>query len=246
MKTTPLRLFEYNGGENRVCAIDGQPWFVAADFIPHFTGYSVSACLKKHVPDGCKQKAFIPTASGERFMWLLDYHGLKALETAFPQYGQSVMAWVHAYVLPVLRYDPKQQQTIDRQAAEIKALKSDYALLTLDFNMILDSAGKARRMLHGISEAWEPRSMTLDELISLLHGLGVDTSKDEFCDMLCEAGYLMDAPEALRNLPTAKGVESGLFSLCVRGDENGETLYQTKITPEGMAFIVAYFSDESA
>lgn len=246
MKATALQLFVFNTHENRVCMVDGQPWFMAADFLPYFTGYSVTDCLKRHIPESGKKKMLIPTAKGKTLAWMLNYSGLLALCKAFPYYGDDLMHWLNENVLPVLRYDPKQQQTIERQAAEIEALKSDYALLTLDFNMLLENTNEARCILQGISETWEAKGMTLDEFISLLRGLAVDTNKSEFCKMLCECGYLMAAPELLQCLPTAKGIDSGLFALGIHEDESGGTHYETRITPEGMAFIVAYFSNESA
>lgn len=152
-----------------------------------------------------------------------------------------MIQWVRDTVMPTLRYDFGLVERIAKQAAEIEELKQDYALLTLDFNLLLSAAGTAEEFLHGFSGEWKARSMTLGEFMSLLYGLGVDTTKKEFCTMLCDCGYLLEEPKELECLPTFKGVKSGFFDLCVTEGETGATHYQTQITPEGIAFIVSFF-----
>lgn len=80
MKTPALQLFLYDGDENRVFVVDGEPWFVAADFVPYFTTKSTTDCLRRLVPETYRRNQVISTAKGGRIAWTLNYNGLICLQ----------------------------------------------------------------------------------------------------------------------------------------------------------------------
>lgn len=232
---TTLVPFTYSEHEVRTLAIDGEPWFVAAD-VAAVLGYRMASDMTRNLDDDEKGTHILRTPGGNQRVTVISEPGLyeAILRSRIPG-AQDFKRWVKHDVLPAIRKTGRYGSDVDMLAA----LPSSQLL-----QLAAEAAKRAEESEAALAIA-APKAEAYDAFIDAdgTYSIGavakmVGLSQNKLFDKLRGAGVLIPKG-AMRNTPYQQYMRHFAVKAYEFERSNGErgTSYTTRVLPSGVEFI---------
>ncbi|TSD68087.1 phage antirepressor [Aeromicrobium piscarium] len=232
---TNLSVFTYTGHAVRTLAIDGEPWFVAAD-VAVVLGYSATEAMTRSMDADEKGLQVLHTPGGDQRVTVISEPGLydAILRSRIPG-AQGFKRWVKHDVLPTIRKTGRYGSDVEMLAA----LPSSQLL-----QLAAEAAKRAEESEAALAIA-TPKAEAYDAFIDAdgTYSIGavakmVGLSQNKLFDKLRGAGVLI-SKGAMRNTPYQQYMHHFAVKAYEFERSNGErgTSYTTRVLPSGVEFI---------
>lgn len=230
----------------------GEPWFVGKD-VAEILGYSDSyGALKKHVDDEDKQNCQNDSFETPRGMTVINESGLYSLILSSKLPGaKEFKRWVTAEVLPSIRKNGAYINGQENMSAEQLIAKALVAA-----QKIIDDKERQIKQKDDHIRELEPKarfadavnasdtSILIGELAKILRQNGYEIGQNRLFEELRQQGYLCSRG-SMRNIPTQKSMDLGLFEIKERTIDNPDgsvrTVKTTKVTGKGQQYFINKF-----
>lgn len=244
-----IKVFENQEfGDLRTIAIDGQPWFVAADVC---RALEINTEQTRRLEDDEKGLRSIQTPGGIQEMSVVNEPGLYALVLGSrkPE-ARAFKRWITHEVIPDIRRhgmyvtDTTLDKLLDDPDTFIRLLTEYKAEKSKRLNLEAQAKANEPKVLFADSVAASHQSILVGELAKLLRQNGVEIGQNRLFDWLRNNGWLIRSGES-RNMPTQYSMEMGLFEIKERtfNDPSGNIRITktTKVTGKGQLYFVNVF-----
>ena len=230
----------------------GEPWFVGKD-VAEILGYSDSyGALKKHVDDEDKQNCQNDSFETPRGMTVINESGLYSLILSSKLPGaKEFKRWATAEVLPSIRKNGAYINGQENMSAEQLIAKALVAA-----QKIIDDKERQIKQKDDHIRELEPKarfadavnasdtSILIGELAKILRQNGYEIGQNRLFEELRQQGYLCSRG-SMRNIPTQKSMDLGLFEIKERTIDNPDgsvrTVKTTKVTGKGQQYFINKF-----
>lgn len=250
---TDIQIFENpKFGSIRVMEIDGEPWFVGKD-VAIILGYSnPRKAIIDHVDEEDKGVTKCDTLGGQQNVTIINESGFYSLilSSKLPN-AKIVKHWVTHEVLPSIRKNGAYisgQENMDAEQLIAKALVAA--------QKIIDDKEKQIEQKDDHIRELEPKarfadavnasdtSILIGELAKILRQNGYKIGQNRLFEELRQQGYLCSRG-SMRNIPTQKSMDLGLFEIKERTIDNPDgsvrTVKTTKVTGKGQQYFINKF-----
>lgn len=250
---TDIQIFENpKFGSIRVMEIDGEPWFVGKD-VAIILGYSnPRKAIIDHVDEEDKGITKCDTLGGQQNVTIINESGFYSLilSSKLPN-AKIVKHWVTHEVLPSIRKNGAYisgQENMDAEQLIAKALVAA--------QKIIDDKEKQIEQKDDHIRELEPKarfadavnasdtSILIGELAKILRQNGYKIGQNRLFEELRQQGYLCSRG-SMRNIPTQKSMDLGLFEIKERTIDNPDgsarTVKTTKVTGKGQQYFINKF-----
>ena len=250
---TDIQIFENpKFGSIRVMEIDGEPWFVGKD-VAIILGYSnPRKAIIDHVDEEDKGVTKCDTLGGAQEITIINESGFYSLilSSKLPD-AKIVKHWVTHEVLPSIRKNGAYisgQENMDAEQLIAKALVAA--------QKIIDDKEKQIEQKNNHIKELEPKarfadavnasdtSILIGELAKILRQNGYQIGQNRLFEELRQQGYLCSRG-SMRNIPTQKSMDLGLFEIKERTIDNPDgsvrTVKTTKVTGKGQQYFINKF-----
>lgn len=243
--------FDFSGIEVRTVAIDGEPWFVAAD-VARALGYSATAAMTRSMDDDDKGVRTLHTPSGHQDMTIISESGLYSaiLRSTIPS-ARAFKRWVTHEVIPAIR-KTGQYAVPATELDQIKALHAAVGTLLEQNEKVTTRAVMAEAFVAELEPAaWEAETYRAAEGQRAIGDVANDFKalaasrfpgmKVQHTDVWAHAHRLglVIRGGVRHNQPTAQAIEAGwaltsrvTFDTKTRG---AQTKTYARLTPRGEA-----------
>ena len=230
----------------------GEPWFVGKD-VAEILGYTnASKALTDHVDNDDKLNNETLSSLGQRGGWLINESGLYSLilSSKLPT-AKKFKKWVTSEVLPSIRKNGAYisgQENMDAEQLIAKALVAA--------QKIIDDKERQIKQKDDHIKELEPKarfadavnasdtSILIGELAKILRQNGYEIGQNRLFEELRQQGYLCSRG-SMRNIPTQKSMDLGLFEIKERTIDNPDgsvrTVKTTKVTGKGQQYFINKF-----
>lgn len=250
---TDIQIFENpKFGSIRVMEIDGEPWFVGKD-VAIILGYSnPRKAIIDHVDEEDKGVTKCDTLGGQQDVTIINESGFYSLilSSKLPD-AKIVKHWVTHEVLPSIRKNGAYisgQENMDAEQLIAKALVAA--------QKIIDDKERQIKQKDDHIKELEPKarfadavnasdtSILIGELAKILRQNGYKIGQNRLFEELRQQGYLCSRG-SMRNIPTQKSMDLGLFEIKERTIDNPDgsvrTVKTTKVTGKGQQYFINKF-----
>ena len=239
-------------GSIRVMEIDGDPWCVGKD-VAIILGYSnPRKAIIDHVDEEDKGVTKCDTLGGQQDVTIINESGFYSLilSSKLPD-AKIVKHWVTHEVLPSIRKNGAYisgQESMDAEQLIAKALVAA--------QKIIDDKEKQIEQKDDHIKELEPKarfadavnasdtSILIGELAKILRQNGYKIGQNRLFEELRQQGYLCSRG-SMRNIPTQKSMDLGLFEIKERTIDNPDgsvrTVKTTKVTGKGQQYFINKF-----
>lgn len=230
-----LDVFTYTDREVRTLAINGEPWFVAAD-VATVLGYRMASDMTRNLDEDEKGTHILRTPGGDQRVTVISEPGLyEAILRSRVPGAQEFKRWVKHDVLPTIRKTGHYGSDVEM----LTALPSSQLL-----QLAAEAAKRAEESEAALAIA-TPKAEAYDAFIDAdgTYSIGavakmVGLSQNKLFDNLRGAGVLI-SKGAMRNTPYQQYMHHFAVKAYEFERSNGErgTSYTTRVLPSGVEFI---------
>jgi len=230
----------------------GEPWFVGKD-VAEILGYTnASKALTDHVDNDDKLNNETLSSLGQRGGWLINESGLYSLilSSKLPT-AKKFKKWVTSEVLPSIRKNGAYisgQENMDAEQLIAKALVAAQKIIDDKERQIKQKDDHIRelepkaRFADAVNAS--DTSILIGELAKILRQNGYEIGQNRLFEELRQQGYLCSRG-SMRNIPTQKSMDLGLFEIKERTIDNPDgsvrTVKTTKVTGKGQQYFINKF-----
>lgn len=250
---TDIQIFENpKFGSIRVMEIDGDPWFVGKD-VAIILGYSnPRKAIIDHVDEEDKGVTKCDTLGGQQDVTIINESGFYSLilSSKLPD-AKIVKHWVTHEVLPSIRKNGAYisgQENMDAEQLIAKALVAAQKIIDDKERQIKQKDDHIRelepkaRFADAVNAS--DTSILIGELAKILRQNGYEIGQNRLFEELRQQGYLCSRG-SMRNIPTQKSMDLGLFEIKERTIDNPDgsvrTVKTTKVTGKGQQYFINKF-----
>lgn len=239
-------------GSIRAMEIDGEPWFVGKD-VAEALGYkNTRDAINKHVDPDDKGVAKRDTLGGQQDVTIINESGLYSLilSSKLPT-AKKFKKWVTSEVLPSIRKNGAYisgQENMDAEQLIAKALVAAQKIIDDKERQIKQKDDHIRelepkaRFADAVNAS--DTSILIGELAKILRQNGYKIGQNRLFEELRQQGYLCSRG-SMRNIPTQKSMDLGLFEIKERTIDNPDgsvrTVKTTKVTGKGQQYFINKF-----
>lgn len=250
---TDIQIFENpKFGSIRVMEIDGEPWFVGKD-VAIILGYSnPRKAIIDHVDEEDKGVTKCDTLGGQQDVTIINESGFYSLilSSKLPD-AKIVKHWVTHEVLPSIRKNGAYisgQENMDAEQLIAKALVAAQKIIDDKERQIKQKDDHIRelepkaRFADAVNAS--DTSILIGELAKILRQNGYKIGQNRLFEELRQQGYLCSRG-SMRNIPTQKSMDLGLFEIKERTIDNPDgsvrTVMTTTVTGKGQQYFINKF-----